>query len=180
MMVGKSGETLRASAERGWNQLCGTLDGVTQGQAWAMLPQNGPDFLHTDGTIHGIALHTATCKMAYASFAFHQTEIRWRDLADRMDSIEPDWDKAMAFIREAHEYWMNSWVALTDEQLAELVPTNYRDPWPADCLIDQMSHHDSYHAGQIAVLRYALPETTTPPPSVADDIRTYCRESVHW
>jgi hypothetical protein len=43
-----------------------------------------------------------------------------------------------------------------------------------------MTHHDSYHAGQIAVFRYASPESTDPPSSVAADIRKYCADLPSW
>jgi hypothetical protein len=173
-----TGELLKASAERGFKQMMDALEGVTQVQAWAVLPQGGPDYLHTDGSIHGIALHAAGCKLVYGSIAFRGTEIRWRDAADRIEAFEPNWDGAMEFIRASHEYWMASWADVTDFE--ELRPTNYKEPWSAFRLIDQMNHHDSYHAGQVAILRYAIGESDVPPPSSAEDIRKYCRDSVHW
>lgn len=173
-----TGEMLKRSADWGAKQFMDSLEGVTQGQAWAQLPQGGPDYLHSDATIHGIALHVAGCKMMYGSIAFRGTEIRWRDLADRFEAFEPDWEQAMAFVREADAYWRASWAEVTDFEA--LVPTNYKEPWPAWRFIEQMSHHDSYHAGQIAVLRYAIGESEVPPPSSAADVRQYCSDSVHW
>lgn len=43
-----------------------------------------------------------------------------------------------------------------------------------------ITHHDSYHAGQIVVIRYATTPSPHPPLSVAEDIRKYCAELPTW
>jgi uncharacterized damage-inducible protein DinB len=171
---------LKENAEYAFQEFMAALDGVTEGQAWAVLPNLGPDYLHTDGTIHGIVHHCAGVKLIYGSICFRSAEFRWRDLAERLDAIEPDWQKALDFLREAHDYWMASWADFTDDRLEEMRPTNYKTDWPAWKLIRMMNQHDSYHAGQIAVLRYGVGETDVKPPSCAEDVRQYCRDSKWW
>lgn len=156
------------------------LEGVSEGQAWAVLPQGGPDYLHSDGSIHGITLHVASCRIMYGSIAFTNTEIRWRDLAERVERFEPNWQKALEFEAEAQEYWVNSWADLKDSDLEVGVPHFRGAMWPAWKILQTVIHHDAYHAGQIAMLRYAIGESNLPPPSVAADIRQFCCELDSW
>jgi uncharacterized damage-inducible protein DinB len=167
-------ELLRQECAMAWDELRESLEGVGQAQAWAVLPQGGPDYLHSDGSIHGIALHVATCKFAYASIGFRNAEVRWRDLAERVGAFEPDWKAARAFLDEAHAYWEASWRDWDDEDLEREVPHFSGKTWPAWKIVRMMTFHDGYHAGQIAMLRYAVGESSAPPPSVAEDICTHC------
>ena len=175
------GDTLKMSGERGFSQMRLALEGLSAPQVYAVPVQvGGEEYLHTDGSIYGIALHSATCKLVYASIAFRGTEIRWRDCADELASFEPDWEGAMRFIEKSHEYWMDSWRDLSDSQLMDICPTNYAEDMPAAEWIDIVHHHDSYHAGQIGLLRASALEPRDAPESVAADIRQYCRDSKHW
>jgi len=171
-------ELLKKGAESGFSELLSSLEGVTEGQAWAVLPPHGSDYLHTDGSIQGIVLHVASVKWGYGSICFRGTSLRWRDIAVQMDAFEPSWAGAVDYLRRGHEYWMESWASLRD--LEALVPTNYKKEWEAWRIIQMMSQHDSYHAGQIAVLRYGVGKSDVPPASYAADIRGSCTESVHW
>ena len=173
-------ESLRRESELAHGEMLEALDGVTERQAWSVLQQGGPDYLHSDGSIHGIALHVATAKMMYASAAFRETEVRWRDLAERVASFEPSWSAAMEYLAEAQEYWLSSWTPLTDSELDGEVKHPQGAMWPAWKIVRMMVHHDSYHAGQVAMLRYAVGESEAHPPSVAEDIRKYCADSVSW
>lgn len=173
-------EVLRDDAEYGFREFRLALEGVTEKQAWAVLPNLGPDYLHTDATIHGLVHHCAGNKKVYGSIFFRQTEYRWSDLYEFTKSIEPDWAKALAFLDEAHAYWMDSWAGLTDSDLELMVPTNFKTDRKAFEMIRMVSQHDSYHAGQIAMIRYGVGESDTPPPSVSEDILKYCRDSKHW
>lgn len=173
-------EHLRRQSEFAHSELVQALEGVTEGQSWAVLPQGGTDYLHSDGSIHGIALHVATAKFIYASVAFRESEIRWRDCADQVERFEPSWPAALGYLNESQRYWLDSWGALKDDELDRDVPHFSGKMWPAWKIIHYMIHHDSYHAGQIAVLRYAVAESTMPPPSVAADIRKYCRDLPSW
>lgn len=173
-------ESLRQESELAHAEMLEALDGVTEHQAWAVLQQGGTDYLHSDGSVHGITLHVATAKVMYASAAFRGTEVRWRDLAERVESFEPSWKPAMEYLAEAQEYWLSSWSSLTDAELEREVSHPQGAMWPAWKIVRMMVHHDSYHAGQIAVLRYAVAESDTPPPSVAEDIRKHCADSPSW
>ena len=114
------------------------------------------------------------------SAAFRGTEIRWRDLESRVAGFEPSWKAAREYLDEAHQYWLASWAELNDNDLDREVPHFSGEVRPAWQIIRMMTHHDSYHAGQIAVLRYAVGESDTPPPSVALDIRTHCAALPGW
>lgn len=173
-------ELLRLQSQAAWSELSGTLEGVTQRQAWAVLPEVGADYLHTDGSIQGVALHLATCKRMYGSIAFRNGELRWRECAEHLDAIEPDWGKAHAYLVESHEYWLSTWADLADGALAREVPHFSGNRWPTWKILQTVIHHDAYHAGQIAILRYGVGETDTPPPRSAEDIRTHCRDLPNW
>lgn len=173
-------EAYRQDAEYAFGELIQSLEGLTQEQAWAVLPPAEDEYLHTDGSIQGVVLHIASGKWVYGSISFRNTEIRWRDAADQIEIFEPSWTGALDYLTQGHAYWMASWATLTEEELDRDVPTNFATDRPAGQMIQMMNHHDSYHAGQIAILRYATGLATEPPPSYAEDIRKYCRESKHW
>ena len=52
--------------------------------------------------------------------------------------------------------------------------------WPTWRILETVIHHDSYHAGQIPVLRYGVSESSVPPPSSAEDIRRCCADLPSW
>jgi uncharacterized damage-inducible protein DinB len=173
-------ELLKADATYGFKQFTDAIDGVTEAQAWAVLPNLGSDYLHTDGSIHAIVHHVAGCKRVKASIMFGKSLYRWRDLYEDVQKFEPNWERAVEFLHESHRIWMDAWADLSDDQLDEMRPTD----WGSDRLITEIlritSQHDAYHAGQIAVLRYAIGESTEKPPSIAEDILKYCRDLPHW
>lgn len=173
-------DLLKSDAEFGYSELRKTLEDIAEAHTWAKLPPAEDDYLHSDGSIYGIALHTATCKRAYGSICFRNTELRWRDVADEVEKFEFSWSATLEYLDLAHRYWMESWADLTDDRLEEMRPTNFKSDWPAWKLIRLMNHHDSYHAGQIAVIRYATKAAGAHPGSQAEDIRKYCSDSVHW
>lgn len=173
-------EAYRRDAEYAFRELLKAVEGLTERHSWAMLPPGADDYLHTDGSIHGVVLHLASVKWAYGSICFRNSEIRWRDIADHIEAFEPSWQGALDYLKEGQEYWMLGWATLTEGHLDNIVPTNYKEDLPAWRMIQIMNHHDAYHAGQIAVIRYATVETDTHPMSQAEDIRQHCRESKHW
>jgi uncharacterized damage-inducible protein DinB len=176
----RSIDLLRADAEYAFDRLRETLAGVGERHAWARLPEGGQDFLHTDASIQGIVLHVAGGKRMVASAGFRGMRTRWRDVAAQMDGFEPDWAAALRYLDACHADWMDAWAGLRDEDLETPVLRPQGDAWPAWRIVELQSHHDSYHAGQIAVLRYALGEADAPPPKTADDIRQYCSELPSW
>lgn len=171
-------ELLVSDSTYGYEQLRLSLENCSEGQAWAQLPNLGPDYLHTDATIHGIILHIAGAKKMYGSICFRNTEHRWREIAEEIEAFEPSWEAALTYLNHCHNYWMESWQRLEDVET--LVSTNWNKEMPAWKVIRLMSQHDSYHAGQIVVLRYGVAESSKPPPSSAEDIRTYCKDSAAW
>jgi len=171
---------LKQQAEFAWTELSSVLEGVTQGQAWSVLPDAGMDYLHSDASIQGITLHIATGKLMYASSAFLDGKYRWREVADELESFEPDWPSALEFLRRAHEVWMASWANLSDADLEKDVADIRGRMVPAYKIIRVVSHHDGWHGGQIAMLRYGVGTSETPPPSQAADIRQYCAELPLW
>lgn len=173
-------ELLRTCSGLAFDEVKEAIEGVQEAQAWSALPNLGPDYLHSDASIHGITLHIASCKFVYGSVGFRNTEIRWRDVADRLDSFEPSWPAAVAYLEESQQYWMESWASLTSADLEKEVPRFRGELWPAWKIIRVVMHHDSYHAGQIAMLRYGIGDTESPPPSVAEDIRKYCSDLPSW
>lgn len=173
-------QLLKENAEFAFKEVMIALDGVTEGQAWAVLPERGTDYLHTDGSIHGIVYHMAGVKWMYGSICFRDTEIRWRDIAEQIERIEPSWQGAVDYLVAAHQYWMASWADFPEDRLEEMRPTNFKQDWPAWKMIRLMNQHDSYHAGQIAVFRYASPESQIHPPSCAEDVRKSCQDSKAW
>lgn len=173
-------QLLRREAEMAFKELKTALDGVAQPQAWAVLPNNGPDYLHSDASIHGTTLHVAGGKRIYGSIGFRNSEFRWRHIAEQFDAIEPDWSAALDYLDESQRYWLDSWSHLTDADLETPVPHFHGRMQPAWEIITIVTQHDVYHAGQIAVFRYANADTEMPPPSVAEDIRKYCTELPSW
>lgn len=173
-------ELLKAESELAYADLLSALDGVSERQSWAILPNNGPDYLHTDASIHGIALHIASCKFMYGSVGFRHTEIRWRDCADRIETFEPSWPAALAYLEESQKYWMAAWDDIKNDELQQETARFSGELWPAWKVIRTMIYHDAYHAGQIAVLRYGMGESDKPPLSVAEDIRKYCADEPSW
>ncbi len=173
-------DLLRSDAEYAFGEVLKSLEGLDEGHAWAVLPPAENDFLYTDGSVQGLVLHLATCKRAYASICFRDTELRWRDIAEEVEQFEPSWPAAQDYLSKSHRYWLESWVDLTDARLAEMRPTNWGSDRAAWKILQIMSQHDSYHAGQITVVRYATKVASDRPASLAEDIRRCCRGSVHW
>lgn len=173
-------ELMRLEAEMAFADFVAALDGVEEEHAWAVLKPAGEEYLHTDGSIHGLVLHVATCKIMYGSVAFRNSDIRWREVADQVAAFEPDWAAAKDYLTKSHEYWMSTWAELADKDL-ELEVRHFRGKkWPVWKILRMMTYHDAYHGGQIPVLRYALTQSKVHPPSVAEDLRNCCRDLPDW
>lgn len=173
-------EVLRGDAEYAFSEFMQSIEGVTEAQAWAALPNLGPDYLHSDGSIHGLVHHVAGGKKINGSVCFRDCEFRWRDIYADAQRLEPSWEKAVEYLKECHRYWMDSWADMTDDRLDEMRPTNWKTDRTVLDILRVIIHHDTHHTGQIAVIRYGAPESTIPPPSVADDILKYCRDLPNW
>lgn len=172
-------ETFKAQADFAFSEFVGALEGVDQAHAWAVLPNLGTDYLHTGASIMNIVLHVASCKFMYGSIGFRNTEIRWSELADRIEAFEPDWAKALEFLHESHSYWMASWADLTDADLETERP-RFDTMWPTWRILQTVIHHDGWHGGQLVMLNYGLATSDIPPPSEAEDIRRSCKDMKAW
>ena len=173
-------DLLKLQAEMAYTQLQDALKGVTQSEAYARLESADDDYLHSDGSIYGQALHIASGAMMYGSCAFRNQEITYRDVAAKLDEFEPDWEATLKFLGEAHRYFMASWADLRPEDLEKEFGTIWGKQWPAWKIIETVNQHNAYHAGQIAAIRYATIGSDAIPESYAEDIRKYCPELPSW
>src|ERR1700749_131466 len=97
-------ELLIRDCEYSFGEFMKALEGVTEAQAWAALPNLGPDYLHTDATIYAIVLPVAGTTWMNGSVCFRNTEIRWREIADQIEAFEPSWEAALDYLERAHLY----------------------------------------------------------------------------
>lgn len=171
---------LKHQADFAFSELIGALEGITQGQAWSVLPEGGSDYLHSDATVNGITLHIASGKIMYASSSFLDGKFRWREIADEIEAFEPEWPAAIEYLKKTHMIWMASWSNLSDADLEREVAHIRGRMVPAHQIIGLVTHHDGWHGGQIALIRYAVGETDVRPASQAEDIRKYCTELPLW
>ena len=159
---------MRLDAEQAYNDLLEALERVTQNQAWALPRLHGNGELSTRGSILEIVQHVATCKIMYASAAFRKGSYSWDMCFARIREIGSDWKETLAFLSESQDYWMNSWEEIDGTDLGAPRMTNWGAQWPTWRIISTISHHDSYHAGQIALLRALLAPTDVPASTAAD------------
>ena len=171
---------LKLSADAAFSQIQGAIADVGEPLAWGTLPPTSDEYLHTDGSISGIVLHVAGCKIMYGSVAFRESEVRWKDLAEKIDRFEPSWPAAQAFLLDAHNYWMSCWDQIESADLEGKVKHFSGELWPTWKIVQTVTHHDEYHAGQIAVMKFAAEGTTTHPASAAADIREHCSMLPDW
>src|SRR5579863_6377329 len=97
-------QVLREDADMAYSQLTGSLEGVSEGLAWATLPLAPEAWLNTNATVIGMTQHIAVCKFMYGSTAFRDTEVRWRDCMARLEAIGVNWEANYAYLAEAHTY----------------------------------------------------------------------------
>lgn len=172
-------ELLKKGAELAYGELWTSLSEVTEEQAWAVLPNQGADYLHSGGSIYSVAMHVASLKWMKGSVSFRNGEIRWRDAAAEIEAFEPSWTATLDYLERGHRYWMESWADLED--LEAMRPSEWKEgDYPAWKIIQIVTQHDAYHAGQIGVLRYGCPPSDVRPASEAEEIRTYCRDLPGW
>ncbi|MES1227977.1 MAG: DinB family protein [Armatimonadota bacterium] len=173
-------DLLKLQSQRGFDDVLAAIHGIDQAGSWAVLPLREGEYLHTNGSIVSVVQHIAGCKQMYASIAFRGTEIRWRQIIQRIRQIDTDWEASKAFLHEAHDYWMAGWADLDPAELEREVKTNYKSDWPAWKFISLMTSHDHYHAGQIATIRVSAPVTGLPPDMMHDQEERAVRDSLHW
>jgi hypothetical protein len=170
--------TLLRLSDLAWDTLRESIDGLTQELAWASVELQPGEYLHSEGSILSQIAHVANGKIIYGSVGFRGTEVRWRELSPKIDSIWPNLDAVVAWLYEAHEYWMNSWAEVED--LEEERPRFNGAMVPGWKLIATEIHHDHYHAGQIQLQRAILAPSSTPPPPEGELWKKYCEGFPCW
>ena len=167
-------DLLRSEAGEAFNQLLQTLDGLTEAQSWGILSCQPGEYLHAEGSILSNITHIAGGKFMFGSSAFRNLEYRWRDIVAKMDTFWPGLEGAKAMLLESHAYWMEAWSMETD--LERPVKTPWNEAWPSWKAIWTVCQHDSYHAGQIQMLRSTVLPSDEPPPPEGDTWLEYCHE----
>ena len=170
--------TLIRLSDLAWETLLESIDGITQEVAWAQLTLQPSEYLHTEGSILSQIAHIANGKVIYASVGFRDTEVRWRELSPKIDSIWPDLALVTEWLHEAHDYWKNSWKDVDDLEIER--PRFDGSLVPGWKLIATGIHHDHYHAGQIQLQRAICSPTTTPPLPEGDLWEKYCKNFPCW
>lgn len=98
-------------------------------------------------TIEFKVVHLAQCKQMYDEYAFREGSLNWKDL----ECLE--WPLSIDHLKQTQTRLVESFQKLRDEQLEDMVPTNWGDFWPIKQIIMVMIHHDAYHFGQICTVR---------------------------
>ena len=171
-------ETLIELSNLAWGAFRESIDGLTEGLAWALVDLQPNEYLHTEGSILSQIAHVANGKIIYGSVGFRETEVRWRELSPKIDSLWPNLDAIVAWLYEAHDYWTNSWANVDD--LDSERPRFDGSLVPAWKLIATVINHDSYHAGQIQLQRAILAPSSTPPPPEGALWQKYCETFPSW
>lgn len=170
--------TLISLSNIAWDVFRESLDGLTEGLAWASTELQPDQYLHTEGSILSQIAHVANGKIIYGSVGFRDTEVRWRELSPKIDSLWPNLDEVVGWLHEAHDYWMSSWSEVEDFE----APRHRFDGsvMPGWKLVATVMNHDHYHAGQIHLQRSILAPTLAPPPPEGALWEQYCKEFPCW
>lgn len=171
-------QTLIRLADLAWNTLLESIEGLTQEQSWAQIQLQPEEYLHTEGSILSQIAHVANGKIIYASVGFRDTEVRWRELSPKIDSLWPSLEAVVGWLHEAHAYWLASWADVED--LEEVRPRFDGSMVPGWKLIATGIHHDHYHAGQIQMQRAMVAPSSTPPPPEGQLWEKYCAGFPCW
>ncbi|HEY3779964.1 MAG TPA: DinB family protein [Fimbriimonadaceae bacterium] len=171
-------DTLIKLADMAWATMRESIEGLTQELAWASLELQPGEYLHSEGSILSQIAHVANGKIIYGSVGFRDTEVRWRELSPKIDSIWPNLDELVKWLYEAHDYWMSSWAEVEDFDAER--PRFDGTLYPGWKLIATVIQHDAYHAGQIHMQRAILAPSSTPPPLEGDLWEKYCKDFPCW
>lgn len=151
--------------ERGFQELVQALNEISKEEAqWRLTPhsrtletikqwnEKGNEWVSAQkldpiSTIEYKVVHVAQCKQMYDEYAFRKGALKWNDLNS------PEWPDCIAYLKQTQTHLIDSIQDLSDEQLEELVYTNWRELWPIKQIISTMTFHDAYHFGQICTIR---------------------------
>ncbi|MFX1533127.1 MAG: DinB family protein [Promethearchaeota archaeon] len=98
-------------------------------------------------TIEYLVTHLSHCKIMYDDYAFRKGTLTWGVLES------PAWPKSNEYLDKAQTRLVESLSKLEDDQLEELVLTNWGEHWSIKKIIFTMINHDVYHHGQICIVR---------------------------
>ncbi|MBL8048025.1 MAG: hypothetical protein JNJ45_05030 [Chthonomonas sp.] len=165
-------------ANLAWSTFLESIEGLSEPLAWAAVELQPEQYLHSEGSILSQIAHVANGKIIYGSVAFRNTEVRWRELSPKVDSLWPNLEAVVGWLHEAHTYWMSSWADVEDFEADHLRFDG--SLVPAWKLIATVTNHDHYHAGQIQLQRSILAPSSTPPAPEGDLWETYCKDFPSW
>jgi uncharacterized damage-inducible protein DinB len=108
-------------------------------------------------SIESIVLHVGTCKVMYDDYAFGRGTLHWGqpEVQPWREGSAPMQD-AMRWLRDAHQQFVDHVAALSDDDLARPLLTNWGEQRPTRWIIAALVGHDFYHAGEINHLRSLL------------------------
>ncbi len=171
-------ETLIKLSDLAWETIRESIAGLSEELSWALVDLQPGEYLHSEGSILSQIAHVANGKIIYGSVGFRDTEVRWRELSPKIDSLWPNLDAVVGWLGEAHEYWINSWADVEDLDAER--PRFDGSPVPGWKLIATVMNHDHYHAGQIHLQRAILAPTSTPPPPEGALWEKHCKDFPCW
>ena len=170
--------TLIELSNLAWETFRASIEGLSEGLAWASVDLQPGEYLHTEGSILSQIAHVANGKIIYGSVGFRDTEVRWRELSPKIDSLWPNLDAIVNWLFEAHDYWMNSWTEVDDLDCNRLRFDGSQLPgWK---LVATIIHHDHYHTCQIHLQRAILAPSSAPPPQEGVLWEEYCKNFPSW
>ncbi|MFX0125018.1 MAG: hypothetical protein ACFFAE_15405 [Candidatus Hodarchaeota archaeon] len=83
----------------------------------------------------------------YDDYASRNGTMAWNEVES------PEWPFCRDFLEESQVKLMKSLQTIGDDELEELVPTNWGELIPTKQVIAIMFHHDAYPFGQICTIR---------------------------
>lgn len=171
-------QTLVDLSAMAWSTLLESIENLSEGLAWASVTLQPDEYLHSEGSILSQLAHIANGKLIYGSVGFRDTELRWRELSPKIDSLWPSLEAVVGWLQESHAYWLASWAHVEDLDAPR--PRFDGSLMPGWKLIATVTQHDAYHAGQIHLQRAILAPSATPPPPEGALWEKYCKDFPAW
>lgn len=127
-----------------WQSVLKNLESVTEDE-WSAVPPGGVR------SIRDIVAHVGMFKYMYSTSAFRGREFDYGDNpATPPESRLATKDAAIEWLKEAHEYLLDSFSTMKDDsELGELRKAHWGEPLETRLLMSIVLEHDTYHAGEI-------------------------------
>jgi uncharacterized damage-inducible protein DinB len=129
-----------------WHSLVGNLKSLKP-EDWTWIPPEG------DRSIQLIVEHIGVCKIMYENHAFGDAKLSWDDQLVEDESVLWTIPSAIRWLRDCNSRWRTSVAALTDEELLRPRKAHWGEMKETRFIISAMIEHDTYHAGEINLLR---------------------------